>query len=157
MERGPSTTTVAMERTANDPDAYLRSLRDPRRADLVAIDRLLVEAMPGRHRVMWEGVFWGGTEQCIIGYGDITQPRPRGESVNWFIIGLAMQQRHLSLYVNAVENGRYLGAAYADRLGKVKLGAASIGFAGIRDLDLDVVRELAAHAHRITPADPAVA
>jgi hypothetical protein len=70
--------------------------------------------------------------------------------VEWFAVGLARQKRHYSLYVNAVEDGRYLGQAYAGRLGKVKLGAASVGFRRLEDVDLDGLRALLEHAGRLT-------
>ena len=118
-----------------------------------ALDAVIVGAMPRRSRVLWEGVFWGGTEQTIIGYRDIVQPRPKGE-VEWFLVGLAQQKNHVSLYVNAVEDGAYLGAKYADRLGRtksgVKFGSASIAVKRLDDIDLDVLAELCEHADRIT-------
>lgn len=118
------------------------------------LDELIVAAMPGRRRVLHEGKFWGGTDQNIIGYGVIVQPRPRGKEVRWFIVGLARQKANYSIYVNAVADGAYLGRRYADRLGKVKLGSASIGFTRLDDIDVDVLAELVAEAHRITPEDP---
>lgn len=48
---------------------------------MIAVDRVLVRAMPGASRRLWVGTFWGGTQQEIIGYGDVVQPRPRGDGV----------------------------------------------------------------------------
>ena len=110
--------------------------------------------MPDRRRALYEGTFWGGTEQKIIGYGHIVQPRPRGEDVHWFLVGLARQKDHYSLYVNAVADGAYLGQQYKGQLGKVKLGSASIGFKSLDDLDLDVLERLMRRAHEITDPDP---
>lgn len=123
---------------------------------MAVLDELLVAAMPGRERTLWEGVFWGGTDQSIVGYGDLVQERPRGKNVEWFVIGLALQKKHISLYVNAAEDNAYLGSQYADRLSngaKVKIGAASIGFSSVDRIHLDVLTELAEHAHRISPPD----
>ncbi len=144
-----------MEIVETDPTDYINSLDDADRSVMLTVDRLISDAMPNRRRVLWRGVFWGGTEQTIIGYGDIRQPRPRGDDVEWFLVGLAKQKRHYSLYVNAVADGAYLGQQYADRLGKVKLGSASIGFRNLETVDLDVLAELLARADSITPADPA--
>ena len=112
-------------------------------------------ALPRRRRVLWQGVFWGGTDQSIIGYGDITQPRPRGDDVEWFLVGLARQKSNYSIYLNAVRDGAYLGQAYGDRLGTVKLGAASIGFTRLENLDLEVLAEMLREADELTPPDPA--
>jgi len=141
-----------VERVDTDPTEHLRSFDDEQiRADMTRLDAAITAAMPDRSRVLWEGRFWGGTDQSIIGYGDITQPRPRGENVEWFLVGLARQKRNYSLYVNAVSDGQYLAHHYADRLGKVKLGAASIGITKLENVDLAVLGELLAEADRLTP------
>ncbi len=144
-----------MEISQTTPDEFLETIEDPDiSAAMKRLDALIVAAMPDRRRVLHEGRFWGGTDQRIIGYGVIVQPRPRGEEVRWFIVGLARQKANYSVYVNAVADGAYLGQRYADRLGKVKLGSASIGFKSLDDIDLDALTELVAEADRITPADP---
>lgn len=124
---------------ANDPDG-----------SLARIDAVVVAALPGASRVLWRGVFWGGTDQPIIGYADIDQPRPRGQSVRWFLIGLARQKNHISLYVNAAEDGQYLSRVYGPRLGRTKVGSASIAFPSVDDIDLDALDAMVRHASRLT-------
>lgn len=97
-----------MERTSADVDAFLADLPDARRDDMVALDTLIRTHLGPRERELWQGVFWGGTEQQIIGYARIEQPRPKGPAVEWFLIGLALQKDHISLYVNAAADGAYL-------------------------------------------------
>ena len=80
-----------MEIVDTDPSDYIDSLDDGDRSVMLAVDRLITDAMPNRRRVLWRGVFWGGTEQAIIGYGDIRQPRPRSDDVELFLVGLAKQ------------------------------------------------------------------
>jgi len=140
-----------VERTGESVDAFLEAQPESDRPAMVALDRRIVAGLPGRSRALWRGTFWGGTEQAIIGYADISQPRLEGPDVDWFAVGLARQKRHLSLYVNAVEDGQYVGQTYAERLGKVKVGAASLGFGGLADIDLGVLDELLAHVERLTP------
>ena len=136
------------------PDAYLASLPDEHRDALTSVDRAIHRALPDRQRVLWEGVFWGGTQQSIIGYGHIDQRNSTGDSVEWFLVGLARQKRNYSIYVNAAVDNAYLAHSYADRLGKVKLGAASIGFRRLEDLNLVVLTELVTKADNLTPPDP---
>ena len=138
------------------PDGYLASIADDGiRAEMVRIDELISSVLTNRQRVVWEGVFWGGTEQSIIGYGDLVQPRPKGKTVEWFLVGLARQKHYFSLYVNAVTDGVYLGRQYVDRLGKAKAGSASITFGSLDDLDIDVFREMLQRADELTPPDRA--
>jgi hypothetical protein len=98
--------------------------------------------MSGQTRVMWEGKFWGGSEQKIIGYGDFTYEKSKKETVRWFIIGLAAQKSHISLYVNASDSDGYLVKRYEGRLGKAKVGSAAVTFKSADDLDLQVLGEL---------------
>ena len=136
------------------PDAYLASLPDEHRDTLISVDRAIHRALPDRQRVLWQGVFWGGTHQSIIGYGHIDQTGSSGDTVEWFLVGLARQKRNYSIYVNATADNAYLAHRYADRLGKVKLGAASIGFRRLENLDLVVLTELVTEADNLTPPDP---
>lgn len=114
----------------------------------MALDRLITKAMPGASRTLWEGRFWGGTDQKIIGYGDFVYKRPNKPTVEWFVVGLAVQKNHLSLYVNASDEEGHLLGRYADRLGKVKVGSAVVNFKTVADLDQDVLRSLLSEAHR---------
>ena len=142
-----------MERVDTTPDQYLAEFPEAVRATMTELDAMIVTAMPGRSRALWTGTFWGGTDQHIIGYGDIVQPRPRGEDVEWFAVGLARQKAHFSLYVNAAADGKYLLADYADRLGKAKLGSASVAFQKLDDLDLNGLAALLRRADELTRPD----
>ena len=136
-----------MKKTRKSPDKYLDSLPPENGKPMKQLDRLLARIMKGLPRVLWEGVFWGGSPQAIIGYGELRQTRgPR--TVEWFKVGLALQKNYMSLYVNAVEDGKYLPHKYRSRLGRVKLGSASISFARIEDVDLDVLAELLTSARK---------
>jgi hypothetical protein len=142
-----------MERRGTDPDQYLQSLPADIREEMVGLDAPITSAMPGRRRVVWEGTFWGGTEQTIIGYGDLVQERPGGATVEWFVVGLACQKNYFSIYVNATAAGRYLVADYAGRLGKAKVGSANLTFKRLTDIDAETMRELVSRAHELSPPD----
>ncbi|MGB7364546.1 MAG: hypothetical protein WA931_16055 [Rhodococcus sp. (in: high G+C Gram-positive bacteria)] len=131
-----------MEKTDIDPSVHIDSIRPDVRDDVRELDTHLSRVMAGHDRVLWTGVFWGGTEQSIIGYGDLVQERPRGKSIEWFIVGLAAQKNYISVYVNAVDDGKYLVEKYADTLGRVKTGKSSIAFGSLADVDLPALLEL---------------
>lgn len=97
--------------------------------------------------------FWGGTDQAIIRYGRILPPRPRSAEVAWFLIGLARQKPNYSRYVNATSDGRYLGHTREEQLGNVKIGAASVGFATLGNVNDAALHELLETAQDPTPAD----
>ena len=140
-----------MERTDKNVDDYLAGLTTERADSMRALDAVISEELPGLERVLWEGVFWGGTEQQIIGYGGTATPRPRGEVVEWFLIGLADQKRHISLYVNANSEGKHLVQHWGDRLGKVKVGTAAVTLTSFDGIDVDGLREMIREARALTP------
>jgi len=140
-----------MERTEVDVDEFLATLEGERGDAMRALDARIAAAFDGLERVLWEGVFWGGTEQRIVGYGAITQPRPRGADVDWFLVGLAAQQQHVSVYVNAVDDGAYLVKTFAPRLGRVKVGSAAVNITRLDALELDAFDEMIRRAREVTP------
>ena len=139
-----------MERVESSPDDYIASQDPDIRAVLEALHTLIKTALPGHDPCMWEGVFWGGSEQQIIGYGNYAYQRSDKKQVEWFLVGLARQKNYFSLYVNAVEGKKYLAEIYGSRLGKVKTGKSSISFRNLSDVNLDVLSEMIKHAGKIT-------
>lgn len=141
-----------MERTSTSPDRYIASLPAAVGADMAALDERITAALPGHARSLWAGVFWGGSEQRIIGYGDLSYVRSDKQEVRWFLVGLARQKNYYSVYVNAADGRRYLAEAYAGRLGKAKVGKSSISFRKLADVDLDVLSELLERAGTLPAA-----
>lgn len=139
-----------MERVDTSPDDYIVSQEPEISTVLDALHKLITKALPDTDCCLWEGVFWGGTEQRIIGYGNFSYVRSDKKKVEWFLIGLTRQKNYFSVYVNAVEGKKYLAEIYDSRLGKVKTGKSSISFRNLADVDLDVLTEMIEHAARIT-------
>jgi hypothetical protein len=139
-----------MQRSSTPPDEFIATLPEAVRDDVAMLDAQLSRVFTGQERVLWEGPMWGGTEQRIIGYGAYRYEGRSGATGDWFVMGLAAQKAHLSLYVSAAEDGQYLAKRYADRLGKVKVGSANIAFKRLADLDLPVVLEMAERARDLT-------
>ncbi|MEJ1154866.1 hypothetical protein [Microbacterium marmarense] len=138
-----------MEMVADDVRAFIDS--SDRSDDLRVLDEMILAAMPGLSRTLWRGKMWGGTEQQIIGYGVIHQKRPKGADVEWFLVGLAVQKRHLSVYVNAAEGSAYLVQQRSALLGNVKVGAAAVTFAAASDLNLEEFRDMLTRARELSP------
>jgi hypothetical protein len=138
-----------MERTTRDVDAFLDGLGGERGEDIRELDALIRAELSGLDRALWEGPMWGGTHQEIVGYGSITQERPRGAAIEWFLIGLAEQKAHISVYVNASEGGDYLVRRRAKALGAVKVGAAAVTFDRLADIDRDELVGLVRRAREL--------
>lgn len=139
-----------MERTDKSVDEHLAGIDGQAGEDMRLLDTEITKRLPGRERFLYEGKFWGGSDQRIVGYGVMDYTNRSGEDVHWFVVGLAAQKNYISIYVNAVENDTYLLAQYADRLGKVKTGSASVSFDAVADVDLDNLMELVERAGALT-------
>lgn len=139
-----------MERTDKSVDEHLASLDGRRGAEIRRLDAAIVERLPDAERHLYEGKMWGGTDQEIIGYGVLDYTNRSGDEVRWFLVGLAGQKNYISMYVNAVKDGAYLLRQYDKRLGKAKVGSASISFATIDDIDFDTLMDLVAEAGQVT-------
>ena len=135
-----------MRRTDTDVAGFLTSLEGKQGEDMRYLDSFISERMTGHERHLYEGTFWGGSDQEIIGYGVMDYTNRSGEDVEWFMVGLAEQKNHISLYVNAVEDGQYMLRQYEGKLGKAKLGSASIAFSTLEDIELDNLLELVGRA-----------
>lgn len=135
-----------MQRTNKSVDDHLAGLEGDRGEDVRLLDTAIVARMPGAERHLYEGRFWGGSEQQIVGYGLMDYTNRSGDEVRWFLVGLAEQKNHISMYVNAVEDGAYLLREYESTLGKAKVGSASISFKSVEDVDFDNLMELVARA-----------
>ena len=131
-----------MEKTATNPQDFIESLPAKVRSDIDRLDAAITKVMAGHTKTMWEGTFWGGSDQKIIGYGDYSYQRSTGDTVEWFIVGLAQQKHYISVYVNAFDEDGYLVEKYADTLGKAKIGASSISFPSLNDINLEVLLDL---------------
>jgi len=141
-----------MKRSSTSPDEHIDSLPEGIREDIATLDAAIAGAIAGEERVVWEGKFWGGTDQRIIGYGSYHYKGRSGAEGEWFIVGLAVQKNYLSLYVTGAADGTSLAKLYAPRLGKVKAGSANLQFKRAADLDMDVLRELVARARELAPS-----
>lgn len=144
-----------MKRSQTSPDEFVASLPDEVRADIATLDQRISRVMKGEERVLWEGKFWGGSDQRIIGYGEFSQTGRSGKKVDWFVAGLAAQKNYITVFVTATEDGAYLVERFADRLGKVKVGRSTVSFKRLAQVDLKVLLELIARARELTRSRPA--
>ena len=135
-----------MQRSKTSPDEHIATLPDDVRGDIATLDARITDAMGDAPRVLWEGRFWGGSDQRIIGYGTYTYTGRSGTSGEWFVVGLAAQKNYISVFVNAADARGYLAERFADRIGKAKIGKSSISFKRLSDIDLDALVELVSSA-----------
>jgi uncharacterized protein YdhG (YjbR/CyaY superfamily) len=78
----------------------------------------------------------------MLGYGSFPWKNSKKELIQWPVIALANQKAHISLFVCAVSDGRYLLESYGKELGKADIGKTSISFKNVEDLNLDMLKTI---------------
>jgi hypothetical protein len=141
-----------MQRTATPPEDFLDTLPEGRRDEMRAMDAAIAPVFAGQERELWEGVFYGGTQQRILGYGLYRYHGRSGAEGEWFVVGIAVQKDHLTLYVTGTQDGESLIKRLGPRLGKAKLGSGTATFRRLADVDLAVVVEMATLARELMSA-----
>jgi hypothetical protein len=141
-----------MQRTTTPIEEYLDSLPEDRREEMRSLDAAIAPIFAGQERVLWEGVFYGGTQQRILGYGLYHYRGRSGAEGDWFVVGLAVQKDHLTFYATGAEDGQSLIKRHGSRLGKAKLGSGSATFRRLTDVDLAAVVDIATRARDLMAA-----
>ena len=72
----------------------------------------------------------------MLGYGSFKYLDYKKETIDWPTIALACQKHYFSIYVCALEDGKYLAEKHKQELGKVSVGKSCIRFRKPEDLDL---------------------
>ena len=78
----------------------------------------------------------------MLGYGSFPYLNYKKEKIDWPIIALANQKNYISLYICALEDGKYIAEKNKARLGKVSVGKSCIRFKKLEDLNLPVLKEV---------------
>jgi len=142
-----------MDKTNRDVGTFLDALPESDRDDMRTLDAALSKTMNGLPKALYEGVFWGGSNQQIIGYGTYSYIRSDKREVEWFIVGLALQKKYISVYISAVEDREYLSEKYGKDVGTVKVGKSSISFTSLNEIDLDKLLTIVERAREIMTCD----
>lgn len=118
---------------ANSIQEYLESIPEPRRSEILTIDALIKRCAP---------LLKPHFAYNMLGYGSFHYKSKSGREGNWPVISLASRKNYISLYVCALENGKYLAELYKDKLTGSSIGKSCIRFKKLSDIDLSVVEEI---------------
>lgn len=107
---------------------FIAAVSDPKRRADAEVARALLEEVTGEAPVMWG--------PSIVGYGSY-----RGPTGDWPIIGFSPRKAQTVFYIM---RGFTESEAMLARLGKHKSGGGCLYVNRLAEIDLDVLRELAA-------------
>ena len=76
------------------------------------------------------------------GYGTFKYKNYKKDILNWPVIALASQKNYISLYICALDKGKYIAEKYKKDLGKVSVGKSCIRFKKLQDLNLKTLAKV---------------
>lgn len=112
---------------------YMAMLPPERKQIIEAIDRVIKKEAPTlKQRFAYN----------MLGYGNFKYKNSRGEELDWPKVSLASQKNYISLYICALQDGRYIAEQHKDELGKVSVGKSCIRFKKLEDLNIDGLKKV---------------
>ena len=118
---------------AKSIDEYIESLSPERREQIEALHALIQKTSPKLKPHFATN---------MLGYGKFPCRNHKKEIIEWPVIALASLKNYISLYVCAVEGGKWVAEKFKKDLGKVSVGNSCIRFKNISDLDLKTLKKL---------------
>lgn len=136
-------------------DDYLIEASDSGR-DLKSIDAFIQKAAPSLQPWFYNvGPKEPGMTFKMVAYGKFTYAPTKDPSVtvDWPVIGMALQKNYISMYLSVTKDGKPLLDFY-DKLGYTRRGNNNFSFVTFDQLDKTVFEQLVKEAAQIFKADP---
>jgi hypothetical protein len=140
---------------ADSLEAYL-DFDAGRKSDVVRLHEVMRKAAPGLKRYFHKGTPAGeaGMRMKMIGYGKFRYAIKSGSTIEWPVVGVALQKNYVSVYVAVTKAGAAIVGGYAGKLGELRSGRNNFSFEQFEDLNVTALSTLFAEAADIFATDP---
>jgi len=120
---------------------YIASQPEPKRSELQALHRIILQAAPGCRLWFLDGKNSDGktVSNPNIGYGLQTMKYADGTTREFYQIGLSANKTGISVYILGIEDKKYLAEAYGKELGKASVTGYCIRFKTLTDINTEVL------------------
>jgi hypothetical protein len=120
---------------------YITSQPEPKRSDLQALHRIILEVMPACKLWFLDGK--NSENKTVsnpnIGYGLHTIKYADGTTREFYQIGLSAHKIGISVYILGIEDKKYLAEAYGKELGKASVTGYCIRFKTLKDINIEIL------------------
>ena len=122
---------------------YISSQPESKRADMQALHRMILEAIPKCKLWFLDGKNSDGkvVSNPNIGYGFYTMKYTDGKTREFYQIGLSANTTGISVYVLGLEDKTDLSKRFGKKLGKASVTGYCIKFKALKDINIDVLKE----------------
>jgi hypothetical protein len=123
-------------------DEYIASQPEPKRSDIEALHRLILEVRPGCKLWFLDGRDEKGkiVSNPNIGYGSYNIKYADGSTKEFYQIGLSANKTGISVYILGIEDKKYLAETFGKDLGKASVTGYCIRFKALKDINIDVLK-----------------
>src|SRR5271170_6016460 len=122
---------------------YIASQPEPRRSDMQALHRLILQILPACKLWFLDGK--NSENKTVsnpnIGYGLHTIKYADGKTREFYQIGISANTTGISVYIFGIEDKKYLAKAYGKKLGKASVSGYCIKFKALKDINIDTLKE----------------
>ncbi|HEX3456588.1 MAG TPA: DUF1801 domain-containing protein [Candidatus Baltobacteraceae bacterium] len=122
-------------------EEYITSQPEPKRSDMQALHRIVLQVMPGCNLWFLDGK--NSANKTVsnpnIGYGVHTIKYADGKTREFYKIGISANKTGISVYILGVQDKKYLARAYGKKLGKASVSGYCIRFNSLKDIDVDTL------------------
>ena len=131
---------------------YITSQPEPKRSDMQALHRIILQAMPGCKLWFLDGKDAKGktVSNPNIGYGSYTIKYADGTTREFYQIGLSANTTGISVYILGIKDKTYLAQTYGKKLGKASVTGYCIKFKTINDINIDILQAAIRNGVEIT-------
>jgi hypothetical protein len=121
--------------------AYITSQPEPKRSDIQALHRIILQAIPACKLWFLDGK--NNENKTVsnpnIGYGFQTIKYADGKTKEFYQIGISANKTGISVYVLGIKDKNYLPQTYGEKIGKASLSGYCIKFKTLKDINIDVL------------------
>jgi hypothetical protein len=122
---------------------YINSQPEPKRSDMQALHRTILEVMPACKLWFLDGK--NSENKTVsnpnIGYGLHTIKYADGATREFYQIGLSANKTGVSVYILGIEDKKYLARTYGKELGKASVTGYCIRFKTLKDINIEILEE----------------
>jgi hypothetical protein len=120
---------------------YLASQPEPKRSDMQAVHRVILQVMPACKLWFLDGKDSDGktVSNPNIGYGAHIMKYADGATREFYQIGLSANKTGISVYVLGIEDKKYLARTYGKALGKASVTGYCIRFKTLKDINVEIL------------------
>ena len=120
---------------------YIASQPEPKRSDMQALHRIILEVMPACKLWFLDGKDSEGktVSNPNIGYGLHTIKYADGTTREFYQIGLSANKTGISVYILGIEDKKYLAQTYGKELGKASVTGYCIRFKTLKDINIEML------------------